>query len=349
MPVEDELVLAADEIAEREVRARVPRPRDEHLLTLLRLADVERRCGEVHEELRTGEGEIGRRWAGLPDVFADRQARVHVARVEHHEVAPLGEVAVLVEDAVVREEVLSVDGAHLAVGAHCARVREISVEPGSADKGDEVGCGARDLLHGIVGGADEAGTEQEILRRVAGDGELREEDEVGPHTARLAEPGEDLLAIPVEVADDDVELGEREPHAPILVVRPWDAKEGFRLIGTNRSLARSAWAKVERRDGDHPRPALPRAAHVGQRRVHVRPAGGVRRRAGGQGHAAPPAPARPAAHRLRRGRSVAPPRPCRARRGGEAGEPRARSSRRRGRGSGGSGAGDAPARLQPRV
>jgi hypothetical protein len=42
VPVEHELVLAADEIAEGEEGARVPGSRDEHLLALLGLADVER-------------------------------------------------------------------------------------------------------------------------------------------------------------------------------------------------------------------------------------------------------------------------------------------------------------------
>ena len=51
VPVEDELVLAADEVAEGEVGARVTRPGDEHLLALLGLADVVRRRREVHDEL----------------------------------------------------------------------------------------------------------------------------------------------------------------------------------------------------------------------------------------------------------------------------------------------------------
>ena len=55
VPVEDELVLAADEIAERDVGARVSRARDEHVLALLGLADVEGRRGQVDDELGTGE------------------------------------------------------------------------------------------------------------------------------------------------------------------------------------------------------------------------------------------------------------------------------------------------------
>ena len=49
MAVEDELVLPADEVAEGDVRGVVARSRDEHLLAVLRLADVERGGGEVDE------------------------------------------------------------------------------------------------------------------------------------------------------------------------------------------------------------------------------------------------------------------------------------------------------------
>ena len=58
----------------------------------------------------------------------------HVAAAEQEELAALGEVAVLVEDAVVGEEVLAVDALQLAVGEHGARVREVAVEERAADE-----------------------------------------------------------------------------------------------------------------------------------------------------------------------------------------------------------------------
>ena len=71
--VEDQLVLAADRVAERDEARVVARARDEHLLALAVLADVERRGGDVGDELRAGEREVGRGRAGLPDVLADRR------------------------------------------------------------------------------------------------------------------------------------------------------------------------------------------------------------------------------------------------------------------------------------
>ena len=71
---------------------------------------------------------------------------------------------------------------------------------------------ARDLLDRLARRAHEAGPEQQVLGRVAGDGELGEEDEVRLARARLVDGGENALAVAVQVADDGVDLGEREPH-----------------------------------------------------------------------------------------------------------------------------------------
>ena len=226
VPVEDELVLSADEVAEREERARVARAGHEHLLALLRLADVERGRGQVHEELRSRQSEVGCGGSRLPDVLADRRADERVAEAQHQEVAALGEVAMLVEDAVVREELLPVDAADLPVRAHRARVRQVAVEPRRPDEGHEAAGGGRRLLERLASGVQEPGAEQQVLGRVPGDRELGEEDEVGAGPPRVAERVHDLVPVAVEVADDDVQLRERQPH-----VAP--GPHGFRLIGEN--------------------------------------------------------------------------------------------------------------------
>ena len=144
--VEDELVLPTDEVAEGEVGAGVARSRHQHLLPLFRLADVEGRCGEIDDELRAGEGEVSRGRAGLPQVLADRGPEIDVSQVEQQEVAPLGEVAVLVENAVVREELLAIDRLDATIRADGAGVREISVEPGCSDQRDDTRRRSGDLL-----------------------------------------------------------------------------------------------------------------------------------------------------------------------------------------------------------
>ena len=104
--VEHEPVLSADEVAEREVEL-VSRARVTSISSsVLRLADMERRGGEVHEQLCTGESEVCRGRAGLPDVLADRDAHDRIAEPEQDEIAAFREVAVLVENSVVGEKVL---------------------------------------------------------------------------------------------------------------------------------------------------------------------------------------------------------------------------------------------------
>jgi len=174
---------------------------------------VERGGREVDQELRAGEGQVGRGRPGLPDVLADGRPDVDIAEASEDELAALREVAMLVEDAVVGQELLPVDCFDLSRCTDRARVREITVEPGGADECDDAGRGARDLLERLTGRAQKPGTEKEILGRVARDRELRENGEVGACGARVRERSEDLLAVPGEVADDDVDLREREPQS----------------------------------------------------------------------------------------------------------------------------------------
>jgi hypothetical protein len=68
----------------------------------------------------------------------------------------------------------------------------------------------RDLGERPFGGAHEPGAEQQVLGRIAGDGEFREEDEIAALRARVLEPSDDQVAVAVQVADDGVDLCERE-------------------------------------------------------------------------------------------------------------------------------------------
>ena len=225
MSVEDELVLAADEVAEREVGGVVARPGDQHLLAVLRLADVVRRGREIDEQLGPREGEVGRRRARLPDVLADRRAHERVAEPQQQQLAPGREVAVLVEDAVVRQVALAVEPLHVAVGADGAGVEEIAVEPGSADERGQPRAFLRDLPQRRLRGAHEGRAQEQILGRIPRDGELGKEHEVGARRARVRDTGENAFAVAVQVAHDDVDLGESKPHQ--------EDSSGLRLTGEN--------------------------------------------------------------------------------------------------------------------
>ena len=113
--VEDELVLAADEVAEGDRHAVGAGPLREHLLALDALAAQVGRARRVQEELRPG---LRLQRAGrprLPEVLADREPEARSAELDQLRLATGLEVADLVEDAVVGEPVLAVDGLDLAV------------------------------------------------------------------------------------------------------------------------------------------------------------------------------------------------------------------------------------------
>ena len=97
--------------------------------------------------------------------------------------------------------------------------------------------------------SDEAGPEQEVLRRIAGDRELGEEDDVGAGLFGLVQPREDPLAVPVEVADRRVDLSERESHR-------------FSTVSLKHTLPRMETLTIGR--------ALQRSGRLGERRLHVR-------------------------------------------------------------------------------
>ena len=160
--------------------------------------------------------EIGGGRAWLPDVLAHGRADEGLAAAQEHEVAARLEVPVLVEDPVVGEEVLLVDGLQLAVDDHRAGVEEVAVEVRKTDERGDPRCRSRDLVQRLPGGPEKLGRRSRSFRRIAGDCELGEENEVGAGGTGIVEAGEDPVAVAVEVTDDGVDLGEREAHSPLV-------------------------------------------------------------------------------------------------------------------------------------
>ena len=83
---------------------------------------------------------------------------------------------------------------------------------GSADERRDALRRSGDVVDRGACGPEEAGAQQEVLGRVAGDHELREEGEVGALVARALDPLDDAARVAGEVADDAVDLCEREPQ-----------------------------------------------------------------------------------------------------------------------------------------
>ena len=166
--VEHQLVLPTDEVHVQHRDRRVRGARRQHRLALAQPARVVRGRVDVHDELGPGRGLRDDRAGRAPRVLADRDRDAHAADDEEGAVdGGRREVALLVEDRVVRQQVLAVDAVHATVGAHRGRVEEVAPDLGEPDdRGRAAGAG-RDLLEHLgrsarrttaAGGGPRAGT-----------------------------------------------------------------------------------------------------------------------------------------------------------------------------------------------
>jgi hypothetical protein len=134
-PVEDQLVVSADEIHEHERHVVLARGIAQHRLAQRHLGRVPRRRGDGPDHFGTARDQLldgidGIRPARAPElpaphVFADRDAHTPAAELDH---APLGgglEVARLVEDVVGREQRLGLHVRDLAAVEQHGRVRQV--------------------------------------------------------------------------------------------------------------------------------------------------------------------------------------------------------------------------------
>ncbi len=212
--VEHQLVLTAH-LVHVDQRARgVGGAGGQHPHPLRQAAGVVRRRVDVDDELGTSRRLLGDRATRTPCVLAD--AHPHAHTTDHEQLGFLHagrEVALLVEDGVVRQQTLVVDADHLTSRAHSRRVVQIEAGIDEADhRGAATGTGSHLLQRGAIVG-DEPGLQYEVFGRVAGDGELGEGGQVGVGGLGPAERGRDPLDVPIEVADDGVDLAERHPKA----------------------------------------------------------------------------------------------------------------------------------------
>ena len=99
----------------------------------------------------------------------------------------------------------------------CGGVAEGAAWPGvvidvAGDEGDVADFGVQGLESLEVQG-DELGFENEVLGRVAGDGEFGGEDQFGSLCREFAIGAENFLKIAVEIADGGVDLGKSDLHS----------------------------------------------------------------------------------------------------------------------------------------
>ena len=208
--VEDELVLAADEVAEDDVGEVVTGTLDQHALALAALAHVVRGRRDVHDHLGPGEGLLAGRRTRLPDVLADREPERRAVDAQERRAVPDLEVALLVEDAVVRQEDLPVDALNAPVREDRERVVDVLRMLGEPDQGDHVVHLFGDLVERPPPGGEEMRLQEEVLGRVAVHRELGKDGHLGARSASPPERVHDRGGVAVDVAHCRVDLGKRE-------------------------------------------------------------------------------------------------------------------------------------------
>jgi len=139
LPVKDKLVLPPDERAERAGNVVFTHARTDHTeLALGAFAGVIGGGRDVDDQACAGASEIGARFARDPDVLADRDADPVAAQLDQARPVAGGEIALLVEYAVVRQMDLAVDAGDRPVGEDRGGVIDEIAVFGEADDRHQV-------------------------------------------------------------------------------------------------------------------------------------------------------------------------------------------------------------------
>jgi uncharacterized membrane protein len=121
------------------------------------------------------------------------------------------EVAELVEYAVVRQALLPVRRDPASAGEHRGGVEKVDVALGEAHDHDEAAGVLSDPLDGSAARLDERRPEQQVLRRIARNRELRECEEIDATLLRARHHAQHRIGIAFDIADDGVDLRQPEP------------------------------------------------------------------------------------------------------------------------------------------
>ena len=210
VPVEDQLVLAADQRAEGERGSVLARALADHQLALEPLAGVVGGGREVDDQRGTGQRHVGARRTRLPDVLADRDPDAMLAELDQRTGAAGLEVALLVEDAVVGQQDLAVDARHAPVGEHRRGVVDVGGALRKADDRDEPRVCSGEAVDRRARVAQEVLLVEQVLGRVAGDRQLAEQRQVRLLIARAAERRLDRGLVGGDVAHRGIQLAERQ-------------------------------------------------------------------------------------------------------------------------------------------
>ncbi len=168
--------------------------------------------------------------------------------VEHQRGRAGLEITLLVEDAVIGQMLLGVLADHPAVARHAGHIEQTADGPKriAQDQGDPATLGT-DPFQGRLDPLHQLGAQQEILRRIAGEGQLRKDQQVDPVGARSSRLGDHPIGVADDIPDDEIQL--RDPnttsHGGVLLYMIGSvfrqASAGRRLYSKGQRLIAGGW------------------------------------------------------------------------------------------------------------
>ena len=176
------------------------------------LAGVKRRSVGNDDELRSRVTRCCR-GAGTPDVLANDDAHSNAVDVDDARLTARVEVALLVENGVIRKATLAIARSYVAIAQHRDRVvASVRRKLRKADQDSDAPNERGEARQFVGARGKKCRTQQQILRRVATQRELRGDQQLRPAAPRLGGSLEDARRIAGEIADHLVELSDRDAH-----------------------------------------------------------------------------------------------------------------------------------------
>jgi hypothetical protein len=104
-----------------------------------------------------------------------------------------------------------VDAGDAAFIDHGGGVVNVGIRIDEANDGGDAADGIDDTLEGALVIEDEGAPQEQVLRRVARQRQLREGDDLGAKVAGAASVVDDLRGVAFKITDSRVDLGECDP------------------------------------------------------------------------------------------------------------------------------------------
>ena len=182
---------------------------ENNLISPVHLGTVIRRAIGHKKKFGSAFGKRFRHAEIAPDILADRNADAHAPKIDRSRQRPGLEHALFIELAIIGKIDLEPLGKHLAAIQHHDRIMQTAFPPQRRSNDDTRPAIRRiggQFAHGFFTGFNEGRLQHQILRRITGNEQLCEQDEIGLHLGGLRASRASLSQISGDIAHDGIEL-----------------------------------------------------------------------------------------------------------------------------------------------